>query len=138
LLEHEDDSAGGIMTTEFITLGIHMTVGEAIEHIRAREEEVETIHCSYIVDEEQKILGSILVRDLLFEPNEKKVEDLMETIVPSIHIDDSIKEVAFTFDKYNFFVAPVVDDENILQGIITSDDVLTHVIEEAYGEKSGI
>ena len=138
LMEHETDSAGGIMTTEFVTLTKEMNVGEAIELVRQQGASAETIHCSYVVNENKRLIGSVLIRELLLEPNPVKIEDVMHKKPPDVNVDDSVKEVAFTFDKYNHFVLPVTNDDGVIEGIITIDDVLSHAVEEAWGERTGL
>lgn len=136
LLEHESDSAGGLMTTEFVTLREEMTVGEAIEHIKRTElRKAETIHVAFVVDDAGKLIGTVSFRRLLIEPLDSSIRDVMLAKPPSIHVDASVKEVAFMLDKYNFFALPAVNDEGVLEGIITIDDVLSVVIDDAYGKK---
>ena len=139
LMEHESDSAGGLMTTEFISLSEGMTVGEAIDHIRSVEiKKVETINNAYVVDEEGKLKGAVSFRKLLLEPLEAKIGDMMQTKPPAINVEDSVKDVAYAMDKYNLFILPAVDDDGILEGIITVDDVLHVAVEEAWGKRSGL
>jgi magnesium transporter len=139
LMEHESDSAGGLMTTEFISLSEGMTVGEAIDHIRTVEiKKVETIYNAFIVDEEERLVGSVSFRELLLEPLEEKIGEVMQTKPPAINVEDSVKDVAFLMDKYNLYTLPAVDDDGILEGIITVDDVLHVAVEEAWGKPSGM
>lgn len=140
LLLHESDSAGGLMTTEYIALREAMTVGEAIEHIQRTEiqKKAETIHNAFIVDEEGKLIGAISFRRLLFEPMETRLSDVMLTKPPSVRVSDPVKEVAYAMDKYNLFTLPAVDEHGVLEGIITVDDVLHIAVEEAWGKRSGL
>lgn len=138
LLTHHEDSAGGLMTTEFIRLPITCTVGEAIEHIRAMTGVAETIYYAYLVDEQQHLEGVVNFRALLVEPLHRPILEVMTPRPTAVEIHDSAKAVAFTLDKYNLFAVPVIDAERILHGIITVDDILSVVIEEAWGEKSGL
>ncbi len=138
LLSHKSKSAGGLMTTEFITLNNDITVGGAIEHIKKLQTTAETIYYAYIVDAENKLEGSVTFKHLLVEPLEKKVADIMQTKPPSVHVDDSAKEVAYLIDKYNLLAVPVIDHERVIQGIITIDDVLSLVIAETWGKKTGL
>ncbi len=136
LLEHESDSAGGLMTTEFITLRPEMTVSDAIEHIKRIElRKAETIYYAYVVDENERLVGSVSFRRLLLEPLDTSIGEIMLTKPPSVHVQASVKEVAFLLDKYNFFALPAVDDEGKIEGIITIDDVLSIVVDDAYGKK---
>jgi CBS domain-containing protein len=136
LLEHESDSAGGLMTTEFITLREEMTVNKAIEHIKVTElKKAETIHDAYVVDDDEKLIGQVSFRKLLIEPLETPISEVMLAKPPSVHVEASVKEVAYIFDKYNLFALPAIDDDGKLEGIITIDDVLSVVVDDAYGKK---
>ncbi|MFH1829411.1 MAG: CBS domain-containing protein [Pseudomonadota bacterium] len=139
LMEHESDSAGGIMTTEFISLREGMTVGQAIDHIRCVEiQKVETIIKAFVVDERNVLVGSVSFRKLLLEPLEERIGDMMQRKPPSVNVEDSIKDVAYLMDKYNLYTLPVVDDKGVLDGIITVDDVLHLAVKEAWGKRSGL
>lgn len=138
LLMHKSNTAGGLMTTEFITLANTMTVGEAIEHIKSLQKVAETIYYAYVVDAENHLEGVATFKHLLFQSNEKKVVDVMQTKPVSVHVDGSAKEVAYIFDKYNLLAVPVIDHTKALQGIITIDDVLSLVISETWGKKTGL
>lgn len=139
LMQHESDSAGGLMTKEFITLTSQMTVGEAINHIKQVElRKAETIYSAYVVDEDGKLEGSVSFRRLLLEAMDAKISDVMLEKPPSVNVSESVKEVAYEMDKYNLTVLPAVDDENKLEGIITIDDVLHIAVEEAWGKKTGL
>lgn len=140
LMAHESDSAGGLMTTEFITLKEAMTVGEAIECIRGAESQkkAETIHNSFVVDDEGKLIGSVSFRQLLLQPLNVKIGEVMLMKPPAINVDDSVKEVAYAMDKYNLFTLPAINENGILEGIITVDDVLHVAVEEAWGKRTGL
>lgn len=139
LMEHESDSAGGLMTTEFISLRENMTVGEAIDLIKNVEiAKAETIYTAYVLDDDGRLVGSVTFRDLLVEPIEEKVSEVMQTKPPSINVEDSVKDVAYEMDKYNLYTLPAVNDEDELEGIITIDDVLHVVVEEAWGKRGGL
>lgn len=136
LLQHESDSAGGLMTTEFIRLKKEMTVGEAIEHIKKAElKKAETIHYAYVVDDDDRLIGAVSFRKLLIEPLDALIGEAMLVKPPNVNVEASVKEVAFLLDKYNLFALPAVDDDGMLEGIITIDDVLSVVIDDAYGKK---
>ncbi len=139
LMEHESDSAGGLMTTEFITLRPGMSVGEAIEYIRTVElKKAETIYTCFVVDDEEKLIGTVSYRKLLLEPLDERIDDVMLEKPPAVNVEDSVKDVAYAMDKYNLYTLPAVDDDGILEGIITVDDVLHLVVEEAWGRRSGM
>lgn len=140
LMQHESDSAGGLMTKEFMTLREDMTVAEAIDYIKKAElqKKSESIHTAFVVDIENKLTGSVPFRKLLFESTDRKVSEIMQRKPPSINVEGSLKDVAYGMDKYNLFILPVVSESNVLEGIITVDDVLHRVVEEAWGRKTGI
>lgn len=139
LLEHEADSAGGLMTTEFIALREGMTVEQAIDHIRSVEiRKAETIHNAFVVDDHERLIGAISFRKLLLEPMEARIADVMQQKPPAVNVKDSIKDVAFEMDKYNLFAVAAVTDDGALEGIITIDDVLHRAVEEAWGKRTGL
>jgi magnesium transporter len=139
LMEHESDTAGGMMTTELISLREGMTVGEAIDHIRNVEaKKAETIYTAFVVDDKDLLIGSVSFRRLLLEPMEERIGEMMQKKPPAVNVDDSVKDVAYTMDKYNLYTLPVIDDDGILEGIITVDDILHSAVEEAWGKRSGL
>lgn len=138
LIAHESDSAGGLMTTEMVMLPPDITVSEAIERIRAIKEPKETIYYVYVVDNDQHLLGVVSFREMLIASPDQLIHDIMSEKPVSVHIDSSAKEIAYVMDKYNFIVIPVVDDDDILHGIISMDDILSLVISEAWGKKTGL
>jgi len=139
LMEHESDSAGGLMTKEFIAISEDMTVKDAIDYIKNVEiSKVETIYTAFVTDDEGALIGAVSFRRLLLEPMDSKIGDVMQIKPPSVNVEDSVKEVAFTMDKYNLYALPAVDDDDVLEGIITADDVLHVAVEEAWGRRSGL
>lgn len=130
LLKYPDDSAGSIMTTEFIDLKINMTVEEAFEKIRKIGLDKETIYTCYVLDTRRKIKGLVTVKDLLLSNKETIIKDIMETNVVTVFTLDDQEEVAKKFDKYDFMAIPVVDKEERLVGIITMDDAIDVLQEE--------
>ena len=131
LLAYPEDSAGSIMTTEYIDLKKSMTVDEAFDRIRKIGIDTETIYCCYVIDSRRKLLGTISLRDLLLNDKNAIVSDLMdENIVFANTVDDK-EEVAMMFDKYDMLALPVVDKEGRLVGIITVDDAIDVIQEEA-------
>jgi magnesium transporter len=139
LMTHEADSAGGLMTVEFISLREGMTVGQAIDHIRSVElTKAETIHTAFVVDEGGKLVGTVSFRKLLLESLDARIGDVMAKKPPAVEVKESLKDVAYEMDKYNLFTIPVVEEDGTLEGIITIDDVLHHVVEEAWGKRTGL
>lgn len=131
LLNYPEDSAGRLMTPEFIELNKNMTAGEAIETIRKTGLDKETIYYSYVTDCNGHLIGIVSLKDLLLASPDKKVEDLMTTNFVSVHTHDDQEEVARVLTKYDLVAIPVVDNDNKLVGIITVDDVVDVIHEEA-------
>lgn len=130
-LNYPENSAGSIMTAEFTDLRASMTVGQAIEHLRRTGEDRETIYTCYVIDAARRLEGVVTVKDLLLSADDKLVADLMDTSVISIGTQDDQEEAAQLFNKYDFLSLPVVDHEGRLVGIITVDDAMDVMEEEA-------
>lgn len=130
LLKYPDDSAGSIMTTEFISLRPAMTVEEAIKRIRRTGVDKETIYTCYVTDELNRLIGIMTVKTLLLSDENECVSELMEDNVISVNTLDDQEEVAQLFSKYNLLAMPVVDTENRLVGIVTIDDAMDVLEEE--------
>ncbi|HCA05188.1 MAG TPA: magnesium transporter [Ruminococcaceae bacterium] len=131
LLKYPEDSAGSIMTTEFIVLRPDMTAEMAIKRIRRTGVDKETIYTCYVNDENNKLIGITTVKDLLLAEDDTKVRDMMEENVISVHTLDDQEQVAQMFSNYNFLALPVVDNEMRLVGIVTIDDAIDVIQEEA-------
>ena len=141
LLKYPDDSAGSIMTTEFIDLKENMTVEEALKRIRKIGTDSETIYTCYVLNEERILKGIINIKDILLSKKETKIGTLMETNIISVNTLEDQEDVAKKFDKYDYFALPVVDYENRLVGIITVDDainVLQDEVEEDFEKMAAI
>jgi magnesium transporter len=131
LLAYPEDSAGGVMTTDFVAIPASTTVGNAIELVRKTAEEVETIYVVYVVDSHGTLQGVLSLRDLVTSRVERTVEDLMNPNVVSVDIETDQEEVAQIMQKYDLLAIPVVDRSHHLAGMITVDDVMDVVEEEA-------
>ncbi len=131
LLKYPEDSAGSIMTTEFISLRPDMTAEMAIKRIRRTGVDKETIYTCYVNDENNKLIGITTVKDLLLANDDDAVRDLMEEHVISVHTLDDQEEVAQMFSNYDFLALPVVDNEQRIVGIVTIDDAIDVIQEEA-------
>ena len=131
LLRYPEDSAGSIMTVEFVDLKEGQTVTQAIERIRKLGVDSETINICYVLDNQRKLKGTIALRYLLLTNPDNKIGDIMHENVISIHTLMDQEEVARQFQKYDFTAMPVVDNEDRLVGIITVDDVVDILQEEA-------
>jgi magnesium transporter len=129
-MKYPEDSAGSIMTPEFVGLKEAMTTRQAIEFIRKNGEDSETIYTCYVMDAKRVLQGVVSVRTLLISGDDEVVSDLMETNVISVTTDTDQEEAANLLKKYDFMSLPVVDKENRLVGIITYDDAMDVIEEE--------
>ncbi len=131
LLAYPEDSAGSIMTIEYVNLHKTMTVSEAFTRIRKTGFDKETIYTCYVTDKYRTLIGVISVKSLLLANPEETIEDLMETNIIYVNTIDDKEDVANMFHKYGFLALPVVDKEKKLVGIITVDDAIDVITEEA-------
>ena len=132
ILRYPEDSAGSIMTTEYVALWPNMTVEEAILSIRRQGVDKETIYTCYVTAPDRTLLGLISVKDLLLaQDDETKLTDMMLTNIISVTTHTDQEAVARTLSKYNFLALPVVDGENRMVGIVTFDDAMDVLTEEA-------
>ena len=131
LLKYPDDSAGSIMTTEFIVLRPEMTAEMAIKRIRRTGVDKETIYTCYVTDKNNHLIGITTVKDLLLAEDDSVVSDIMEENVISVNTLDDQEQAALMLSNYNFLALPVVDNENRLVGIVTIDDAIDVIQEEA-------
>ena len=131
LLRYPEDSAGSIMTVEFVDLKVNLTVEQAIERIRKTGIDKETINICYVLDTERHLIGTVSLRYLLLRKADEVIGDFMNDNIISVNTMTDQEEVAQIFSKYDFTAMPVVDNENRLVGIITIDDVVDIMQEEA-------
>ena len=141
LLRYPKDSAGSIMTTEYVRFRGDQTVEQALLHIRRVAIDKETIYTSYVTDKERHLLGIVTAKQLLISPTDTLLADIMEEHVISVTTAEDKEAVAMKFDKYGFLALPVVDAENRLVGIVTVDDamdVLREEVEEDIAKMAGM
>ena len=132
ILRYPENSAGSIMTTEYVALRPSMTVEESITRIRRQGVDKETIYTCYVIDTDRTLLGLVTVKDLLLcEDDDTQISDIMLTNLISVTTQDDQEEVARMFSKYNFLALPVVDKENRMVGIVTFDDAMDVMQDEA-------
>ena len=131
LLKYPDDSAGSIMTTEFIDLKENMTIEQALDRIRQIGTDSETIYTCYVLDHNRKLQGIISIKEILLAKENSLISDNMETNIISVNTLEDKEEVAKKFDKYDLYALPVVDKENRLVGIVTVDDAINVLQDEA-------
>ena len=130
-LQYPENSAGSIMTAEYIALRPNMTVEEAFAYIRKNGVDKETIYTCYVMNAQRKLVGVVTLKDLLMNSYETKIEDIMDDNVIYALTTDDQEEVAATFNKYDLLALPVVDRENRLVGIVTVDDIVDVMEQEA-------
>ena len=130
LLRYPEDSAGSIMTVEYVSLKESMTVAEAIERIRSVGLDSETINICYVLDSKRQLVGTVALRYLLLSDSDEIIGDIMHENVISINTLMDQEQVAAQFKKYDFTAMPVVDNEDRLVGIITVDDIVDIMEEE--------
>ncbi len=131
VLNYPKDSAGSIMTMEYVDLKRSMTVEQAFERIRATGVEKETIYTCYVTDSRRKLEGIVTVKDLLLAPKTETIRNIMETNVKFVSTHTDQEEVAQELSRYDFLAIPVVDAEERLVGIVTVDDAIDVLQEEA-------
>ncbi|MFY9177372.1 MAG: magnesium transporter [Caldicoprobacterales bacterium] len=129
-LKYPENSAGSLMTIEFVDLKKEMRVDQALESIRKNGVDKETINICYVIDSNRKLEGIIPIRKLILSDLSENIENIMETNIISVHTLDDQEEVANIFRKYDLIAVPVVDNENRLVGIITVDDIVDIIEEE--------
>ena len=124
LLHYKNDTAGSLMTTEFIRLPITFTAGQAVEHLRKFAQDAEMINYLYVTDVDEKLLGVFSLRELILADQEITLGSLMHSKVIAVQVNESRKKVADIIHKYGLLAVPVLDAEGFLHGIVTVDDVL--------------
>jgi len=135
LLTYSEDSAGGIMTTEYVALPPNVSAEEAIRILRETSSEAETIFYLYVTDDEDYLLGVFSLSDLILAQPNTMITNFMHTKVVKVNLIDTQEKVAQLIAKYDLLAIPVVDDENKLHGIVTSDDALDKIIPTAWKKR---
>ncbi|MWO10885.1 CBS domain-containing protein, partial [Escherichia coli] len=124
LLHYEDETAGAIMTTEFVSIVANQTVRSAMYVLKNEADVAETIYYIYVVNQEEQLVGVISLRDLIVNDDDAMISDLMSERVLSVHVGDDQEDVAQTFRDYDFLALPVTDYDDHLLGIVTVDDII--------------
>ena len=132
LLAHPEGTAGSLMTTEFVTLPDHLTIGEALERLRHIAPEAETVYYIYVVDDARALVGVLSLRALITEAPSTQISQVMLRRPASVQADDSLAECASLVAKYKLLALPVVRPDRTMVGVITVDDVLGEVLEQAW------
>ena len=128
LLAYREDTAGGLMTTEYVAVQHTLTAAQAIDQLRQLEPDAESIYYVYVVDQEEHLLGVLSLRDLIVAKPETPIRDFMIKNVISVGLDASPRDIGEVMEKYNLLAVPVVDEHNRIQGIVTVDDVMERVM----------
>lgn len=131
LMNYEEDTAGGIMTTEFVSIDSDMTVRQSMEYLKEVAPNSETIYYIFVTDPSNKLAGIISLRDLIVAEDDEYIGDIMKERVISVRAADDQEEVANKMRDYDFLAVPVIDYQNHLVGIITADDIMDVIHEEA-------
>lgn len=129
LLSYPSESAGALMTTEFLSLEKEMTILEALNFIKEKGNHSKTVYTSYVCDN-KKLIGVVSTKDLLLNDEKTKIEEVMKENFTYVYTHTYQEEVAQVFRKYDLMVLPVVDDEKMLVGIVTGDDVMDVMVDE--------
>lgn len=135
LLEHEEDSAGGLMTPDYFRLTSQITIGRALEMLKECADDVETIYYGYIVDGDDRLEGIVSLKQLLMNPPETHITDVMEENIKFVYIDAELEDMLETLAKYDLIAVPVLDEEDRMAGIVTVDDVLAHYLPQIIKNK---
>ncbi len=138
LLGYEDETAGAIMTTEYVAIVANQTVRSALNLLRRKAMDAEIIYYIYVVDTKNHLVGVISLRDLIVNDDDTLISEVMEERVISVHVMDDQEDVAKTIRDYDFLAVPVVDSRNTLLGIITVDDIIDVIDDEAARDYSGL
>ncbi|MDH4163426.1 MAG: CBS domain-containing protein [Nitrospirota bacterium] len=135
LLEHEEDTAGGLMTTEYLAFPPDMTVEDAIRELRLEAPDVETVYYLYITDDQERLLGVLSLKSLIMARPETLLQDIMRSPMKTLSLDAEQMDVAEFISKYNLLAAPVVDENMVMRGIVTVDDVVDFLLPPASRKK---
>lgn len=130
LLAHSEETAGGLMTTEYLWIPPGLTVAQTFDHIRAAAENAELIYYVYILSPEEHIIGVVSMRELATSQPDRPIAEIMVDDVVTVRVDTPREEVATTIARYDFLAVPVVDDAGRMQGIVTVDDVIDVLLPE--------
>ena len=131
LLAYQEDTAGGLMTTEFVAVSETLTAQQCIDELRRLEPDAESIYYVFVVDDEGHLRGVLSLRDLIVARPDTQISSILIRDVIAVRLDDGVQEVAAVLSKYNLLAVPVVDDEYRIQGMVTVDDALDAVLPDS-------
>ncbi|OGX40893.1 MAG: hypothetical protein A2984_00100 [Omnitrophica WOR_2 bacterium RIFCSPLOWO2_01_FULL_41_12] len=132
LLGYSSDSAGGLMTTEYMAFLKDTPIESVLGQIKERVFKVEPAQFVYVIDQNHCLIGSTNFRRLILANPQEPIQNAVFPKTYFVHLDSSVKEVAYLMEKYKYYAIPVVDKNNVLQGIITVDDILSQLIAFAW------
>ena len=135
LLRYDEDTAGGLMTTEYVSVFPNMTAAQTIEHLRKVGEDAELVYYVYVTDNQDHLIGVFSLSDLIVAQPETPITDFMHKRVVSVELDTEQDEIAQIVAKYNLIAVPVVDADNKMHGIVTSDDALDKILPTAWKKR---
>ncbi|MHC5248682.1 magnesium transporter [Enterococcus sp. LJL90] len=138
LLHYEDDTAGSIMTTEYVSIVANQTVRSAMYVLKNEAFVAETIYYVYVVNADEQLVGVISLRDLIINDDDTMISEILNERVISVHVGDDQEDVAQTFRDYDFLALPVTDYDDHLLGIVTVDDIIDVIDDEAASDYSGL
>ena len=124
LLEHEEDTAGGLMNSEYVAISADITVYDALKEIRLLAPDIETVYYAYIVDKEEKLLGVVSLKELLIHPPYSLIGDIMAENLKTVNVESTPENILEIIAKYNLIAVPVLDMDGKMAGIVTVDDIL--------------
>ena len=125
LLEYEEDSAGGLMNTEYVVLHENASVADALDALRGNEELLETLNTLFLVDPEERLTAAVPLARLFLAAGGAKLKELATDLLIQVSVDEKQDRVTELFDKYNLLTLPVVDEDGKLAGVITADDIIS-------------
>jgi Mg2+ transporter MgtE len=135
LVSYGENTAGGLMTTEYVWIYPHRTIAATIEKLREIARDVEFVYYLYVTDQSERLLGVLSLRTLLLAAPQATVDDVMQTDLVSVRADTSAEDVASMIARYDLLACPVIDDDGKLQGIVTVDDAIDAIIPEKLKRK---
>ena len=135
LLEYPENTAGGIMTTEYAAVIGNKTTKDVMKEIRKIADDVETLYYVYILSYDEKLEGVVTIREILLNDDETKIYDYMNKDLVSVNVNEEENEVAKIIAKYNLIALPVLDDDEKMKGIITVDDAIDIILPTAWKKR---
>jgi magnesium transporter len=124
LMEHEEDTAGGLMNSEFLSISSELTVADALNQVRLLAADVETVYYAYVINEDETLEGVVSLKELILAPAEMAISELMTTNMKTVDVESTPEEILEIIAKYNLIAVPVLDKEEKMAGLVTVDDIL--------------